>query len=458
MQTETIEAQPLPAAPVRKIGSVSGGLPVIGHLLEINRDALGLLRRGREQFGPAFRINHGFGWKPIWLCGDDAYPLLKNEKVDSSAAGDYLEHFIKGSFAELDGAPHRRVRGCFSGPLSPAGMKHAQVGNDIAAAAASHLAGWQNTDNVCPLPSMSDYALNVLFRIIGVEVDDLAQWHREFYKLSGTMIPMSEKIPGSPKWRAGRARSWLQDRLRQLIAEARKDPARSGLLGALVKESEDAATGRVTEQELVDSLLLLTFAGHETSASVMSWMMIQLAARPDFWERLCAEAHAADGPPLEPAAIARFPFAEALFREVVRKYPPAWFTLRTATVDFEFADALIPKGTMLFFGLIEMLNDSDRYVAPDTFDPERWVGREQGQTPIENAAFGGGPHFCVGYRVALLEAVHFFVAAARSVSARGLCPELVGPIPKPTYLPITTHPPHKTKVRFVKRAMSSRGV
>ena len=79
------------------------------------------------------------------------------------------------------------------------------------------------------------------------------------------------------------------------------------------------------------------------------------------------------------------------------------------------------------------------------FDPDRWLGQPHGRHPIETCQFGGGPHFCLGYRLALLEGVLFVVVVARTLASANRRPVLLRPFPRPRYLPVT-HAPHDTEV------------
>ena len=87
----------------------------------------------------------------------------------------------------------------------------------------------------------------------------------------------------------------------------------------------------------------------------------------------------------------------------------------------------------------------ETYPEPEQMKPERWLGRERKPRPAEAVQFGGGPHFCLGYHMAVLEGTFFLVYAARTLSKKGIKPVLKGSFPPPVYLPLM-HPPKKGRV------------
>src|SRR5262249_28670931 len=127
-------------------------------------------------------------------------------------------------------------------------------------------------------------------------------------------------FPGSPLRRAARAKAWIDARLLGIIAAARRAPPTGSLITELVNARDDEGHP-LTDAELTDNLRLLVLGGHETISATMAWIAIVLGCRPDLWASLCEEASAAEVPE-SPQAARAFPFAEALFREAVRVFPP----------------------------------------------------------------------------------------------------------------------------------------
>jgi cytochrome P450 len=119
------------------------------------------------------------------------------------------------------------------------------------------------------------------------------------------------------------------------------------------------------------------------------------------------------------------------------------------TADIEVEEGIIPAGALRNIPFVHLLRDPQRFPSPDAFDPDRWKERPRPGT-IETAMFGGGPHFCLGYHIAIAEGTLFTLLLSRALRKRRLelkCAD-GGPVPKPIYLPLM-HPPTGIKLRLV---------
>ncbi len=178
-------------------------------------------------------------------------------------------------------------------------------------------------------------------------------------------------------------------------------------------------------------------------------MTIRLARHPELWDRLCEDAAKAATLPHTHQDMLAYPFAEALFRETVRFYPATFFTSRQVVQPIQLSDFRISTGTIVLVPIGLLGYDPELYPNPNHFDPARWLNRKEPLTPMELSQFGGGPHFCIGYHLAWLEAVQFALTLARVMSQAGLRPRLAdGPMPKQYYLPLG-HPTPTTRIDFV---------
>jgi cytochrome P450 len=306
---------------------------------------------------------------------------------------------------------------------------------------------WVTRRRIAVLPEVQDLVLELIFRTIGVRIDERPLWRRHYEDLLLDAIPIRTRLPGSPAWRAARARAWLDRCVGALIGEVRRAKGAEGLAAELARaRDEDGAA--LSEQHLVDNILFLVLAGHETTASVMAWLVLELAARPALWSELLGEATAAPAMPTSPEELGRFPYAEALFREAVRMYPPVPVISRVVTGSLLLSGRQIPEGVLVSACVGHLSRDGRRYPDPDRFDPTRWLRRSEPATPAEMVQFGAGPHFCLGYHLAWMEVVQLAVALARVMAAADLRPRLdARTLPSPLYLPLC-HPPAKTQIVF----------
>ncbi|WP_434045104.1 MULTISPECIES: cytochrome P450 [Sorangium] len=421
-----------------------GGFPVVGHLPALAIDELGLLREGRRRFGSLFWTRGVEGWQLVH-ASNDAFSLFKSRSVDSSYLTEGgLGHLFGQTLMAHDGASHRHVRTAMNGPFSPKGLDAAEVGAVVAASVERRVRSWLGRRDVLLLRETRELALEVMFKITGVEDDELPEWRHHYEDLMLLALDLPFDVPGSPRRRGLRARGWLDARIRRILADVRARGEAKGLLPALL-QARDEDGEPLSEQDLVGNLRLLLLAGHETSASTMAWCVAHLAESPATWRALREEASSAPDLPRSPADLRRFPFAEAVFREALRLHPPVARDARRAVADFELEGRTVPGGTLVAIPLMLMSRDPERYPDPDSYRPERWLGRKEAISPLEIAQFGGGAHFCLGYHLAWMEIVQFLVALGRTLPASG--PRLQGGFPAPRYLPVL-RPAAGTRVRF----------
>lgn len=425
-----------------------GAFPLVGHIPAIYYRLPEVLRRAQAELGPLYWVAAGFGWV-LFCSGPEAVDVLRNRAFDSAHLEKLAPAIASGTMLARDGAPHRHLRGALAGPFLPRGLTASGVGATIAVALGEVAARWVGQGSARVLPDAQDAALDIIFRLIGVAPAELPTWRDKYRALVLANLGITARFPGSPATRSDAAKIWINAGMRALIADARRAPASAGLLGALIAAQDDDGAA-LTDAELVDNLRLLVLGGHESISATIAWMTVTLGHRPELWDALVAEAGDAEAIPTTPAAAKQFPFAEALFRETVRLHPPFAFITRTAAEDTTLYGQRVARGTVLGVDLWSAAHDAATFPEPDAFLPSRWLGRTGSPSPLEIAQFGAGPHFCLGYHLAWLEAVEFAVALAREGKRLGRRPRLRSKeLPRSIYLP-TEHPPARTWVDFVR--------
>lgn len=413
-----------------------GAFPLVGHLPMLYRGLPAAFERSRE-IGDIFWIHAG-AW--VLLCrGQDALEILKNKAFTSEHLKEIAPAVAGESLLSQDGALHRHMRSAMNGPFSPKGLTAGAFGR-MSAGLLGELAGrWAGARRAKALPEVQTVTLDILFRMLGVPVHDIEPWRRRYRDLLLANLNIKARFPGSPAVRSERARAWIDEQLVAIIAEARRSPERDSLVGALAHARDDEDQP-LTDRELVDNLRLLILGGHETISATLAWLLLRLAAHPELWDTLVEEARKGDRVPESPEEARAFPFAEALFRETVRMHPAFGSMTRRAVAPFELHGRTIAAGTHVAVDLWGISHDETLFPEPLAYRPARWLGRKGPPSAMEISQFGAGPHFCLGYHLAWLEAVQFAVAIARGIGGRGLRPVLRDEASMaPIYVP-TEHP------------------
>jgi cytochrome P450 len=210
-------------------------------------------------------------------------------------------------------------------------------------------------------------------------------------------------------------------------------------IAAAVVEAQDAEGRAFTREELIDQLGVLFLAGHETSASALTWAFFLLATQPAMVERLRAEADAVAG---EAGAIGfeatkRLPFVRNVFRETLRLYPPITFLPRVATAPTHIGSRRIRRGALIMIAPWVLHRHRRYWRDPQVFDPDRFLPEREGEmTPGAYIPFGIGPRICAGAAFATVEATMLVARLFRRFDFSVEAPERVQPAARLTTRPI----------------------
>jgi cytochrome P450 len=214
----------------------------------------------------------------------------------------------------------------------------------------------------------------------------------------------------------------------ELLATNPENPPKD-ILNSLI-EARDTDGSRFTEKELVDQIAVMFLAGHETSASALSWALYLIARDTDIQERMHAEAGRAFGQDggFQPKNFKFLKLTRDVFRETLRLYPPVSFVPRDITAPESIRDKQLKKGSAIFISLWLMHRHREIWVNPDMFDPDRF-SREEDKEAIRQAymPFSQGPRVCLGASFALQEATIILSMIARHYRIR----TVEGHVPKP---------------------------
>lgn len=258
---------------------------------------------------------------------------------------------------------------------------------------------------------MSELTLEIVLRsIFGRDLDRLTQ------QLGSNPFEVVTKEQNRDLQFAYKFRS-LTKLVAQLIARRRAEPEEHFDYVAMLMAVRDKETGApMAERELIDEVMTLIVAGHETTASGLNWTWYLLAQHPEAEARLHAELDAA--PELAAPSLAEVEalgYTGQVVNEALRLYPPGWLLSRRTVAADLLGGFAVPPGTNVLLPLYLLHRHPRYWNEPDRFWPERFAPEHEAERPrFAYMPFAAGPRHCIGETFALYEMlVHLYKVARR---------------------------------------------
>jgi cytochrome P450 len=188
------------------------------------------------------------------------------------------------------------------------------------------------------------------------------------------------------------------------------------ILGMLMAARDRDSGQSMPDRQLVNEIMTLIVAGHETTASTLNWAWYLLSQHPDAEERLSSELgrlHAGAFPGL--ADLPKFAYTRQVVDEALRLYPAVWLISRRAREDDRLGGYFVPAGTEVYISPYFIQRHPDLWEAPERFDPDRFApDRAQDRHPLAMLPFSAGPRSCIGEFLSRLEMqIHLMTIAKR---------------------------------------------
>ena len=220
------------------------------------------------------------------------------------------------------------------------------------------------------------------------------------------------------------------------------------IASALMLARDESGHG-FTREELIDQLGVMFLAGHETSASALTWVFFILSQQAECVKRIRAEVDALCGDqPISFEQSKKLTFTRNVFREVIRLYPPITFLPRVAMEDTRLGSRRIKRGALVIVAPWVLHRHKAYWRDPDLFDPDRFSPeRENEITSNAYIPFGLGPRICSGAAFASVEAVLIIASLIRAFDIETLDAEKVTPAAR-----LTTRPTQQILCRVKARA------
>lgn len=202
----------------------------------------------------------------------------------------------------------------------------------------------------------------------------------------------------------------MEDVSRRRDAGQRGDDIVSHLIDA-----RDRVSGEpMSDRDLLDEIMTLIIAGHETTAASLNWFWLLLARNPEIAAHLHAEVDAEDALPGYDD-LARFPYARRALDEALRLFPPGWLLTRRSIDASRLAGFDLPAGTDVLVSPYLVQRHPEYWPEPDAFDPDRFLPEAvAARNRFVYLPFGLGPRACIGEHLAVVEMhAHAIILARR---------------------------------------------
>ena len=297
----------------------------------------------------------------------------------------------------VDGDVHRDRRRLMMAPFSRDPV--AVLSPVMAEIAAANIAGWPVGREFPVVPRMSALTLEVILRtVIGATDPSRLAALRAAMPRVLNLGPWAMLAVARPElqqrlgWRFVRRRLQAADALLYAeIADRRADPdlaERTDVLAMLVRAADEDGR-RMDDRELRDQLMTLLAAGHDTTATALSWALERLTRYPAVLAKAVAAADASAA-----GDASGDEYLDAVAKEVLRIRPVVFDVGRKLTAPIELHGYHLPAGVMVAPGIGLVHADPSVYDRPEVFNPDRMIGTAM--TPTTWLPFGGGNRRCLG--------------------------------------------------------------
>ena len=384
------------------------------------------MERCRDRYGETFTLR--IANEDTWVMFSDPAAVKQiftgdPKLLHAGEANGILRPIVgPNSVLLLDERAHLAQRKLLLPPFHGERMK--AYGELMTAAAEAEISTWPAGEVIATRPAMQRITIEIVMRAIfgvsdtsGLErmrsaLTSMLDWTTKPSRLVLLVVAGPKGIHRIPEYRR------IMGELDEVIAEevARRRGAgdlaeRDDVLSMLLSARHEDDGSPMTDAELRDELVTLLVAGHETTATALSWALERLARHPGAWARLRSGDE---------------PYLDAVIKETLRLRPVVPIVLRRLKAPMEIGGHELPAGVSAVPCVYLMHRREDVYPEPRAFRPERFL--EQPAGTYTWIPFGGGTRRCLGASFALFEMAAVLRVLARrcsSLEPDGVVPERI---------------------------------
>ena len=428
----------------------------LNHANAILRNPLPFHSENFKKLGDIFRLNIGLG-KSVLFCRDAGllqHALQKNQKnyTKSYIQTKDLAKYVGKGLLTSEGEHWQRQRKL----IQPAFHKSQLVLllDNMQQTILSELKNIKTGEPADIFPVFNDLAFQTVVKSIfniAISNADVASLQHTT-EVTQKMLVQELRQPFLVWWfnLSGKTKKHLdltqksRTILKGLVEERkRSNKKHNDLLDMLLDARYDDGTS-MEENQLVDEILILFAAGHETTSNALTFTCELLARNPQAQSKILDEVRRIKSESDDIAHwIKNAAYTKLVIEESMRLYPPAYFIDRVNIEEDTFNGKTIPKGSTLLFSVYEIHRHPDFWDNPEDFIPERFLD-ENTKFSKNYFPFGAGPRMCIGNNFAMYEMILAIVAMVEQFEIK----EKKSAI---QIKPLITLKPQKAVLEFIKR-------
>jgi cytochrome P450 len=423
------------SSPDTRVGSARAfpgprGNALLGIMLEGMRDRLGLMTGMAEEFGDVVRFK--LGPKALYFLNhpDHAkHVLVDNQSNYQKGIGLIHARKVLGDgLLTSEGELWKRQRRT----INPAFHRErlSRFAGSVVEEAATLTSRWRQLTEGGPagpldvVTEMTDMTVGVLGKTL-LDTDlgayetiahafQVVQDQAMFEMMTLNMVPHALPLPRHFRFRAAKREL---ERIVEDIVRRRQQTGVVGddVLSRLLADLDQEADSDVRRRRLHDELVTILLAGHETTASTLSWAWYELSRQPELAERMRAEALEVfgDGLPVY-EDLHRLTYTSMVIQETMRLHPAVWILPRRSLAADQVDGFEIPAGADVMICPYTLHRHPDFWDEPERFDPERFrPDQASNRHRYAYIPFGGGPRYCIGSNLGMMEATFAAAMVAR---------------------------------------------
>jgi cytochrome P450 len=389
-----------------------------GEFGEFLGDPLGYLLRARERFGDVVRFYVGPLAAHFLFQPDHVRHVLQDRQKDYPRGWHYrlVRNLLGENLVVSEGAYWLRQRRL----AQPAFARQRLVGyaQTMMDATAQTLARWEHVGELDIAAEMTRLTLAIAGRTLfsrdtGQEADAVGRSFRVLaahleHRFNHPFTSLPTWVPTPDNYRMRAAARTLNGVVSAIIRQRRREGRDHGDLLSMLLQARDEETGEaMTDDQLRSEALTFLVAGHETTATALTWAWYLLASHAPTRRLVRDEVRGAlGGRPPTPEDVPRLSATRMLIEEAMRLFPPIWGVAREAARDDEVGGFHIPKGSTVLVSQFVTHRHPAIWERPEEFDPGHFAPQAVAARPkYAYFPFLGGPHQCIGNEFAMLEMV-----------------------------------------------------